>query len=93
MKLSDSVTAGFYGKCNILYSATDYRKLAKKTEFLIKTERDITVNTLPTYAYLRKMSREYRVNSVFAHIETAAAELFSKLRLLNYYIYGFQKPF
>ncbi|MBK8815745.1 MAG: methyltransferase domain-containing protein [Methylococcaceae bacterium] len=93
IKLSDNVTAGFYGKCNILCGVDDYRKLAKKTAFLIETERDITVNTLPTYAYLRKMSREYRVNSVFAHIETAAAELFSKLRLLNYYIYGFQKPF
>jgi ubiquinone/menaquinone biosynthesis C-methylase UbiE len=91
IKLSDSVTAGFYGKCNILCGVDDYRKLANKTGFLMKTVRDITVNTLPTYAYLRKMSREYRVNSVFAHIETAAAEFLSKLRLLNYYIYGFQK--
>lgn len=91
-KLSDRVTAGFYGKCNILCSVDDYRKLSKKTGFVIETERDITVNTLPTYAYLRQLSRHYRVNSVFALIETAAAEIFSKLRLLNYYIYGFQKP-
>jgi ubiquinone/menaquinone biosynthesis C-methylase UbiE len=92
IKLPDRVSEGFYGKCNILCSVADYRNLAKKTQFALQTERDITANTLPTYSYLRRLSRQYRVNSVFALIETATAEVLSKLRLLNYYIYGFQKP-
>jgi ubiquinone/menaquinone biosynthesis C-methylase UbiE len=92
IKLSDRVSEGFYGKCNILCGVEDYRNLAKKTQFAIQTERDITVNTLPTYSYLRRLSREYRVNSLFALIETATAEVLSKLRLLNYYIYSLQKP-
>jgi ubiquinone/menaquinone biosynthesis C-methylase UbiE len=91
IKLPDRVSEGFYGKCNILCGVDDYRNLSKKTQFAIQTERDITVNTLPTYSYLRRLSREYRVNNLFALIETATAEVLSKLKLLNYYIYGFQK--
>ncbi|MEQ1544678.1 methyltransferase domain-containing protein [Methyloglobulus sp.] len=92
IKLPQTVSDGFYGKCNILCGVGDYRKLAVKTDFTIQTERDITVNTLPTYSYLRRLSQEYRVSSVFALIETATAEVLSRLRLLMYYIYGFQKP-
>ena len=91
IKLPDRVSEGFYGKYNILCGVDDYRNLSKKTQFAIQTERDITVNTLPTYSYLRRLSREYRVNNLFALIETATAEVLSKLKLLNYYIYGFQK--
>jgi ubiquinone/menaquinone biosynthesis C-methylase UbiE len=92
IKLPQTVSDGFYGKCNILCAVDDYRNLAAKTKFAIQTERDITVNTLPTYSYLRRLSKQYRVSSVFALIETATAEVLSKLRLLMYYIYGFQKP-
>lgn len=92
IKLPQTVSDGFYGKCNILCGVEDYRKLAVKTDFTIQMERDITVNTLPTYSYLRRLSQQYPVNSVFALIETATAEVLSRLRLLMYYIYGFQKP-
>jgi len=92
IKLSQKLSDGFYGKCNILCGVEDYRNLAVKTEFAITTERDITVNTLPTYSYLRRLSFKYPVNNIFALIETATAEGLSKLRLLMYYIYGFQKP-
>jgi len=92
IKLSQKLSDGFYGKCNILCGVEDYRNLSVKTEFAITTERDITVNTLPTYSYLRRLSFKYPVNNIFALIETATAEGLSKLRLLMYYIYGFQKP-
>lgn len=92
IKLPDRVSVGFYGRCNILCSVEDYRNLAAKTNFTVQTERDITVNTLPTYSYLRRLSQQYRVSSLFALIETATAEVLSKLRLLMYYVYGFQKP-
>lgn len=92
IKLPDRVSVGFYGKCNILCGVDDYRSLAVKTDFTVQTERDITVNTLPTYSCLRRLSQKYRVNSVFALIETATAEVLSRLGLLMYYVYGFQKP-
>ncbi|WP_411726963.1 class I SAM-dependent methyltransferase [Methyloglobulus sp.] len=90
-KLPNRISVGFYGKCNLQYGVAEYRNLAKKTNFTIQTERDITVNTLPTYSYLRRLSQQHRVNSVFALVETATAEVLSRFRLLNYYVYGFQK--
>lgn len=92
IKLPDTLSVGFYGKCNVLCGIADYRNLARTTDFTIQTERDITVNTLPTYSYLRRLSQQYRVNSIFALVETATAEVLSRLRLLQYYVYGFQKP-
>lgn len=92
LNLPQAVSDGFYGRCNILCGVDDYRKLAVKTNFAMQTERDITENTLPTYSYLRRLSMKCRVNNIFALIETATAEVLSRLRLLLYYIYGFQKP-
>lgn len=83
----------FYGKCSLTYSVNDYRDIAKKMNFIISTQRNITSNTLPTYKYLRQLTRHYRFNSTFALFETISIEVFSKLRLLDYYIYSFQKPF
>jgi ubiquinone/menaquinone biosynthesis C-methylase UbiE len=91
-KLPDRISVGFYGKCNLQYGVAEYRNLAKKTNFTIQIERDITLNTLPTYSYFRLMSEQYRINSLFALIETATAEVLSRFRLLLYYVYGFQKP-
>lgn len=92
ISLPQKVSDGFYGKCNILCGVEDYRKLAVKTDFTMQTERDITANTLPTYSYLKRLSFKCRVDNIFALIETATAEVLSRLRLLMYYIYGFQKP-
>jgi ubiquinone/menaquinone biosynthesis C-methylase UbiE len=92
IKLPELLRVGFYGDCNLQYGVADYRKLAGKTDFTLQAERDITANTLPTYSYLRRMSGQYRISSIFALIETLGAEVLSRFRLLNYYIYGFQKP-
>ena len=93
IKATEKFDIGFYGRCNLKYGVAEYRRLAQKTAFTITDERDITANTLPTYRYLRRLSQAYRINNAFAFIETAAAEVFSRLRLLDYYIFGFQKPF
>ncbi|NOS74600.1 MAG: methyltransferase domain-containing protein [Methyloglobulus sp.] len=92
IKLPESLSIGFYGKCNILCTVSEYRNIAKKTGFTVQTERDITANTLPTYSYLRRLSQQYRISSVYALIETGVAEGLSRLRLLMYFIYGFKKP-
>jgi ubiquinone/menaquinone biosynthesis C-methylase UbiE len=91
-KLLGNLSIGFYGHCDLRYGVADYRNLAQKTGFTIKTERDITGHTLPSYNYLRRLSQHYRVRNLFALLETAAAEVLSKLKLLMYTVYGFQKP-
>lgn len=82
----------FYGKCNLQFSLAHYRQLAAKTQFGSVVERDITVNTLPTYSYLRRLARQQgRFVSKSAVIETLGAEVLSRLALLNYMVYGFRK--
>jgi ubiquinone/menaquinone biosynthesis C-methylase UbiE len=82
----------FYGKCNLSFSTKHYHKLAALTGFACVVERDITINTLPTYSYLRKLARaEGKIASKSAVVETLGAEILSRLALLNYLIYGFRK--
>jgi len=91
IKLPDFFSVGFYGKNNVLCSAKHYQKLAERTQFNLQVKHDITANTLPTYPYLRKLANQQRVASKTAMLETATLELLSRLGLVNYYIYGFQK--
>ncbi|MGZ8184883.1 MAG: methyltransferase domain-containing protein [Methylobacter sp.] len=92
IKLPERLSVGFYGKCNLQFGAKHYQKLANQTQFNLQLERDITVNTLPTYTYIRRLGHQKNVSSIFSVIETAAIELLSRLRLIKYYIYAFQKP-
>ncbi|MDD5581253.1 MAG: methyltransferase domain-containing protein [Methylobacter sp.] len=92
IKLPERLSVGFYGKCNVQFSAEHYRKLAAQTQFNLQLARDITLNTLPTYTYIRRLGQQRKVSSIFAIIETAAIELLSRLRLIRYFIYAFQKP-
>jgi len=82
---------GFYGKCNLQCTSKHYQALAGQTQFSIQVERNITANTLPTYTYLRQMARKQRITSKSAVFETLLVEGLSRLGLLHYYIYGFQK--
>lgn len=85
------LVSGFYGECNLQYTTQDYRMLARETHFAVQTERNITANTLPTYRYLRKLGRQIKAAPKIAILETAAIEGFSRLGLIDYYIYGFTK--
>ncbi|MGR8940924.1 MAG: class I SAM-dependent methyltransferase [Gammaproteobacteria bacterium] len=91
IKLPERISRGFYGQCNVQFTLEDYRHLADETSFNIQVERDITVNTLPTYSYIRKLAWESSFFNGFAMIETAALELLSRLRLMKYELYAFQK--
>lgn len=91
IKLPELFSTGFYGRCNMLYSAKQYQQLAGKTRFNVQVKRDITANTLPTYSYLRQLAKQQRLVSKMAMLETAVIELSSRLRLISYHIYGFQK--
>ena len=88
---SESSSIGFYGKRNEICTAKQYRKLGEKTLFNLQVERDITVNTLPTYPYLRQVTYQQGIVSKAAMAETLVMSWVSKLKLISYYIYGFQK--
>lgn len=81
----------FYGRCNLQFTAQHYRQLAAQTQFTVQTERDITQNTLPTYTYLRRLAGGWWPSGRSAMFETLLVEALSRLGLLRYYIYGFQK--
>jgi ubiquinone/menaquinone biosynthesis C-methylase UbiE len=91
IRLPERFSTSFYGAKNVLCSAKYYQRLVKRTQFDLQVERDITANTLPTYPYLRQLARQQHIAPKTAMLETAAIELLSRLRLVNYYIYGFQK--
>jgi ubiquinone/menaquinone biosynthesis C-methylase UbiE len=85
-------SAGFYGRCKFHSTLRDYRRLAEETGFVVRHERDITSNTLPTYDFVRKLAKEMSVKTVSAVIETLFAEWASRLGLLRYLVLAFEKP-
>jgi ubiquinone/menaquinone biosynthesis C-methylase UbiE len=82
----------FYGNCNVQCTSEGYKTLADKTGFNIVVENDITTNTLPTYSYLRSIALKEKLFIPNAFIETLAVEIFSRIRLLKYQLFSFQKP-
>ncbi|MBM4207820.1 MAG: class I SAM-dependent methyltransferase [Gammaproteobacteria bacterium] len=93
LKTHDKFGIGFYGKCNLEYGLDDYRKLTDNCRFILQSEHDITANTIPTYRFLRQLGKQFSVPNAMAVAETLAAELLSKTRLIQYYIFSLQKPF
>ncbi len=86
------IGGGFYGRCDLSYTRAAYRRLAAETGFSVEVERDITVNTLPTYTFLRRFGKALGKGVGAAAIaETGFAEVTSRLRLLRYLIYGFRR--
>lgn len=91
IKLPEKFSTGFYGNCNLQQTTMLYRKLAQETNFDLLIERDITTNTLPTYDYLRKLRHLKSSAPKMALLETAIIEILSRLHLMKYFIYAFQK--
>jgi SAM-dependent methyltransferase len=83
---------GFYGRCNLHCTLPEYRKLAAATGFAVRHAQDITGNTLPTYDFLRKLTRDFPIPSASAVVETLLAEAVSRTGLLKYLVLGFEKP-
>jgi ubiquinone/menaquinone biosynthesis C-methylase UbiE len=81
----------FYGHCQFDFTIEKYRILAKETGFSTKNELDITLNTLPTYRFLRRFARDVGFYNVSAIMETTTAELVSRLGWLDYLILSYRK--
>jgi ubiquinone/menaquinone biosynthesis C-methylase UbiE len=54
-KLEALRSINLLGDCDVSCTAGGYRRLAAETGFRVTTLRDITPNTLPTYAFLKHM--------------------------------------
>lgn len=90
-------TRQLFGQCHFA-TINDYRKLALETGFVMTIERDVTKNTIPTYAFLLELRKKLAdlgipnwkiYSSVFGlHV----LKLVSRLGLVRYQILGFRKP-
>ncbi len=80
----------FYGHFDLRCTAGAYRKLGTEVGFKSQSERDITANTIPTYAFLASLKREFPMN-LAASSETLVLAWMSRLRLIRYLILSFEK--
>ncbi len=84
------------GDWNVQYTAARYRQLAAQSGVAPVVERNVSLNTLPTYTYIQKMLARAGSEPDFT------GRIFSKLLdlnrwlgrtgLLNYYFLSFKKP-
>ena len=82
---------GFYGDCDVHFTFPQYLELARETGFKPGLARDVTLNTLPTYDFLRALRQQVPFNNIPAAVETLFIEYASRLGLLRYGIFGFEK--
>lgn len=83
----------FFGHCNIT-TLSNYSRLASKYGLKMKLH-DITINTIPTYHYLKSLIKKSNMGTIFsirARHAIANMEFFSTYRLLTYQIISFNKP-
>lgn len=83
-KVVEKLGGSYYGRVDINFSLTDYRKLSKNTGFKSVVEEDITRNTLPTYPVVRRIQNK-------GDEQTALAEWTSRWGILRYFIFSYVK--
>lgn len=86
------VMTRFFGRCS-LCSLKGYRKLMRETGFEGVLERDVTANTLPTYAFMRAFAAQLGSGaSGSGNLATRSMEMTSRIGALRYQILAFRKP-
>jgi ubiquinone/menaquinone biosynthesis C-methylase UbiE len=81
-----------YGRQSAEWPRDGYRTIADATGLELYLDRDITANTLPTYAAMRDVTRRsLRFTRLLRWVITTT-ELLSRLGLVQYRILGFRKP-
>ncbi len=83
-----------YGKVDISCAPQRYQELAEFAGLQNLSSRAITPHTLPTYSFLRKYHRAWRVPEEARRFERATSrlEVASRMGWLDYTILRFQKP-
>jgi ubiquinone/menaquinone biosynthesis C-methylase UbiE len=81
----------FFGHCSVC-TVDHYRHLAGHTGFALILQRDITANTLPTYAFMRSLfATAGGRNSLTASTAMFATEIPSRIGAMRYRILSFKK--
>lgn len=88
---STHLMSKMYGEVHANISRSRYHAAARASGMECIAIDDITVNTLPTYRFLRKHFYLIEKKIAFGRA-TLLLELFSKLRLVRYLILAFRKP-
>jgi SAM-dependent methyltransferase len=91
---ADEATRRTYGNIDVLCSLESYHQLAREAALSLEAKDDISVNTLPTYPFLRKhlQSWEDPADAAFFDQATARLEMACRFGLLHYTILSFEKP-
>lgn len=86
------ILRNLFGECK-LCTLGGYRALAAASGFTFTSEKDITANTVPTYAFLLALGKEKEDRKPGEHdFATRGLEFTSKLGFIRYRVLGFQKP-
>ena len=80
------------GPTNLTFSRDRYIEAARDAGLTLALEDDVTANTLPTYAVVRRVARRIGQHVVTAHLGTAGMQLVGRLGLLRYLILALEKP-
>ncbi|MCE7870276.1 class I SAM-dependent methyltransferase [bacterium CPR1] len=86
-----NVATSYYGNCDMRYSLGKYRRLARDSGFRPVVERDVTVNTLPTYDFLETLEPAAGAYREAAKLETRILGWMSRWRLLTYMLLAFER--
>lgn len=81
-------SSSFYGPINLRCSAAFYRDLAAQVGLAVRVERDVTVQTMPTYQFLRRLER-ISTTHFSGRAQTLLLEGLTRLHLLRYMIMSF----
>lgn len=85
-------SAAFYGDLNTGQTSDRCQQLSKQAGLKCRLARDITDHTLPTYRFLWTLRNKLRWSNFAAVSETVFLELITRMKLIRYMIFAFEKP-
>jgi ubiquinone/menaquinone biosynthesis C-methylase UbiE len=80
------------GPADATYTTGRYMEAAREAGLISRVQRNITRNTLPTYATLRELTVEMGQHEATARFGVGVLEWLSRIGLLHYVILGFERP-
>jgi len=81
----------FYGKTSLKYTTEEYKKLAKDSHFKQILHKDITKETMPTYAVLLDLIRKYHRFPLIPYLSTSMIKWANQSGQTKYEILAYQK--
>jgi SAM-dependent methyltransferase len=90
-RLTRKATLATYGPIDLSYSTKRYAKLCKQTGLTMRTDRDITKNTSPTYRYVLPMAERVPDRVAAAHFKkaTKSLQMATRAGIVGYHIMSY----